>query len=73
MIIADGLELCGWIANEIDPDYAYASDSIATLEALMPAPLLGINAWQAPDDPDIIDPRLESGLLGLWPQSNGVL
>ncbi|MGR9089211.1 MAG: dethiobiotin synthase [Gammaproteobacteria bacterium] len=73
VIIADGLELCGWIANEIDPDYAYASDSIATLEALMPAPLLGINAWQAPDDPDIIDPRLESGLLGLWPQSNGVL
>lgn len=67
VILADGFELCGWIANEIDPGYAYAGESIATLEAQMPAPLLGVHAWQAPGDPDIIDQRLESSLRRLWP------
>ncbi len=67
VILADGLELCGWIANEIDPGYPYAGESIATLEARMPAPLLGVHAWQGPGDPDKIDPRLESSLRRLWP------
>ena len=73
VIVADGFELCGWIANEIDPGYAYAGESIATLEARMPAPLLGVHAWQAPGASNSIDARLESGLRRLWPQSNGVI
>lgn len=70
VILADGCELCGWIGNVIDPDYVYADESIATLEACMPAPLLGVHAWQAPDEPAVIDPRLASGLRRLWPQIN---
>lgn len=73
VIRADGCELCGWIANIIDPDYVYADESIATLEAHMPAPLLGVHAWQPRDHTEIIDPRLASGLRRLWPQVKGAV
>ena len=36
----DGLVLAGWVANEIDPGMMAADDNIATLAALLPAPLL---------------------------------
>lgn len=39
-ILADGLELAGWIANVVDPDCARLEENLATLETLMPAPCL---------------------------------
>jgi dethiobiotin synthetase len=41
-IEADGCELIGWIGNAIDPDMARRDDNIATLQARIQAPLLGV-------------------------------
>ena len=40
-IRADGLELGGWVANAIDPDFQRPEANLATLEAELGAPLLG--------------------------------
>ncbi len=36
----DGLPLAGWIANHVQPEMPVARENIATLEAMLPAPLL---------------------------------
>ena len=41
----DGMPLKGWIANHVDPDMLAKSENLATLQALMPCPLLGILPW----------------------------
>jgi dethiobiotin synthetase len=40
-IIARGLVLAGWVANQVDPDMRFADENVAALQARMPAPLLG--------------------------------
>jgi len=67
VIIADGIELLGWVANVIDPSYAFQAESIATLIARMPAPLLGVCAWRENADTDMIEPQLAAGLRRVWP------
>jgi dethiobiotin synthetase len=49
-IRADGLPLVGWVANRIDPEMACADENIATLQARLGAPLLGVLPWQAVPD-----------------------
>lgn len=39
-ILDDGRPLLGWIANAVDPDFAFAQDNLSTLKASIPAPLL---------------------------------
>ncbi len=39
-ICADGLELIGWVANHIDPEYDEAEETINTIKARISAPLL---------------------------------
>jgi len=41
-IAARGLVLAGWVANRIDPAMARFDENLATLEKLLPAPLLGV-------------------------------
>jgi dethiobiotin synthetase len=41
-ITAHGLKLVGWVANHIDPTMSRFSENLATLQALLSAPLLGI-------------------------------
>lgn len=41
----DGMPLKGWIANHVDPDMQAQAENLATLQALMPCPLLGIVHW----------------------------
>jgi dethiobiotin synthetase len=41
-ITARGLRLAGWVANRIDPAMSRFEENLATLQALLPAPLLGI-------------------------------
>ena len=41
----DGMPIKGWIANHVDPDMLAKSENLATLQALMPCPLLGILPW----------------------------
>ncbi len=49
-IRADGLRLAGWVANAIDPDMACRDENIATLQARLGAPLLGVVPWMAQPD-----------------------
>ena len=44
-IMNDGMRLKGWIANHVDPNMHVQSENLATLQALMPCPLLGILPW----------------------------
>ena len=41
-IRARGLEIAGWVANRIDPAMARSTENLATLQALLAAPLLGV-------------------------------
>ncbi|AXS80297.1 dethiobiotin synthase [Dechloromonas sp. HYN0024] len=41
-IAARGLTLAGWVANHIDPAMSRFDQNLATLQALLPAPLLGV-------------------------------
>jgi len=50
-ILADGCELLGWVANMVDPTYAYAQATVAALEARIAAPLLGTVPWGGGDTP----------------------
>jgi dethiobiotin synthetase len=41
-IAARDLRLAGWVANRIDPTMSRFDENLATLQALLPAPLLGV-------------------------------
>ena len=41
-IRSDGIELAGWIANQIDPGYAYQDQTLDTLAPILGCPLLGV-------------------------------
>ncbi|MCM5703584.1 dethiobiotin synthase [Larsenimonas salina] len=51
-IRAEGLHLAGWVANRIDPNMAYADDTVERLTQTLGAPLLG-------DVPYLSDPAAE--------------
>lgn len=64
---ARGLVLAGWIANRIDPAMEAADESVATLAATLPAPLVADCPW-AP----VASPPLPPGALFAafgWPPS----
>jgi dethiobiotin synthetase len=46
----DGAELCGWMANHIDPEFNYADRSIEYLRSSLTAPLLGVAPYL--EEPD---------------------
>ena len=46
-IKARGLQIAGWVANRIDPAMSRFEENLATLQSLIPAPLLGV----VPHDP----------------------
>ena len=56
-IRARGLELAGWVANRIDPGMAAAEESIAALDARLPAPRVADLAWGDPVAPGPVDLR----------------
>ncbi len=39
---ADGLFVCGWIGNRLDPNYRYPEATLEYLEQALPAPCLGV-------------------------------
>jgi dethiobiotin synthetase len=49
-IAARGLALAGWIGNHIDPGFARFDANVATLEARIPAPCLGLVPHMARTD-----------------------
>lgn len=48
-IEARGLSFAGWIGNHLQPNFAYAAENLATLEARLGAPLLDVVPFQAPE------------------------
>jgi dethiobiotin synthetase len=50
-IASRGLTLAGWIGNSVDPAFARRDANLATLEARITAPCLGIIPWMAKPDP----------------------
>jgi dethiobiotin synthetase len=49
-IRADGLRLAGWVANQIDPDMACVEENLATLNAMLDAPCIGIVPYLAQNE-----------------------
>ena len=53
-ILARGLTLAGWVANQIDPHMAELDANIEALEERIRAPLLGVIEWQKQPDAESI-------------------
>jgi dethiobiotin synthetase len=62
-IVADGLPLAGWIANEIDPAMARIDDNVEILRRVLPAPCLGRLPHAATVDTRAMATALDTGLL----------
>ena len=58
-IVADGCELVGWIASEVDPDMACREENLALLEARLPVPCWGHLPYQADPQPQHLADRLK--------------
>jgi dethiobiotin synthetase len=63
-ILASGVELRGWIANQVDPEMDRVEENVRTLRQRLPAPLLGRLGYCWPR------PSLEA-LAGCWRGSIG--
>ena len=63
-INARGLVLAGWVANRIDPAMRAADESVATLIATLPAPLIAEFAWRADGAPPVALNRAALRMLG---------
>lgn len=40
-VVRDGVQIAGWVANQVDPKMAALDGNLATLRAVLPAPCLG--------------------------------
>jgi len=56
-----GLELAGWVANRIDPAMEAADETVAALDARLPAPRVADLAWGDPAPGSIVLARLGFG------------
>ena len=53
-ILARGLTLAGWVANQIDPHMAELDANVDALEERIRAPLLGVIEWQKQPDAESV-------------------
>lgn len=64
-ILADGLTLAGWVANQVDPNMSVFEDNLASLQQMMTAPYLGCVPHLATPSADAAAPYLNiSALMG---------
>jgi dethiobiotin synthetase len=49
-ITTRGLKVAGWVANRIDPEMSCFAENLATLQGLIPAPLLGVVPYDLTGD-----------------------
>lgn len=68
-VAARGLELAGWVANDVDPGMAYRAENVAALTARLPAPLLGTLPRMTRPTTAEIAARLDFFRLTGWPKS----
>ena len=62
-IAADGADLVGWIANDIDPAMACVDDNFAILQRVLPAPCLGRLPHAPGASPQSLAAALDCGIL----------
>lgn len=58
-IAADGLQLAGWVANQVDPDMSRPQENLATLKQVIKAPYLGFVPWLENASADLVADRLD--------------
>ena len=49
-VLADGLKIVGWVANQVDKNMAFQQENLASLQSMMQAPYLGYVPFL--DNPD---------------------
>jgi dethiobiotin synthetase len=64
-IKAKDLELAGWVANVVDGHMAMLDENIAALRQRIPAPLLGVVAYQPQPDAHVAAAQLNIELLNI--------
>jgi dethiobiotin synthetase len=62
-ILASGLPLRGWVANQVDPDMAAADANLDTLRQRLPAPCIGVVPWLNEPMPDHVAEHLDISAL----------
>ncbi|WP_299806047.1 dethiobiotin synthase [uncultured Shewanella sp.] len=62
-IKADGLNIVGWVANQVEPEMDYLEQNIETLKALLPAPCLGYVPYLAEAKAETAASHLDLTLL----------
>lgn len=58
-VVADGLKLAGWVANQVDADMSRPSENLATLKHMIKAPYLGFVPWLEDASADAVADRLD--------------
>lgn len=58
-VVADGLKLAGWVANQVDADMSRPEENLATLKQLIKAPYLGFVPWLENASADAVADRLD--------------
>lgn len=64
-IRASGCRLLGFVANQVDPDYAWAGRTVDTLEARIDAPCLARLSWRPDAHPSVFAEALTAAALAL--------
>ena len=70
-VAADGCRLDGWIANLLDPEYAYATETIDTLATHLGCPPLAVVAWSSQSDPRVAGAMLQGAARTLATRRTG--
>ena len=58
-IAADGLQLAGWVANQVDQHMSRPQENLETLKQVIKAPFLGFVPWLEETSADAIADRLD--------------
>ena len=71
-IAARGLQLAGWVANQLDADMPYVAANIAALTERIPAPLLGCVPRLSAPSAAAVAAYLDFSVLPNWPTAPSV-
>ena len=66
-ITARGLQLAGWVANQIDPGMPHQTANLEALSQRLPAPLLGVVPWMSTPSAEVAAGHLNFSRLAGWP------
>lgn len=70
-IVARGLKLAGWVANQVDPAMPHQEASVAALQARLPAPLIGVVPWMGTPSAALAADHIAFEHLPSWPGPRG--